>query len=784
MKNLKYAFRLLLRNPLLLYISIPGLAIGLSAFLLLAVYLKHEFSFDKHFPTSKRVLRLCNKLYEENSPEYLSIALRTAYTQLPLQVPEVEKAVQLYYEWGAKVKTEKKIFKDIKLLYADQEFFDVFGLNILQGNKAEALIGKNSVVLSKSIAEKIFGTENCIGNQLIIEDSPFVVTGVILDIPKTSHFKFDILLPLPSYEFIVKQGSLEFVTYYLIRKDSDLKQASQNIAFVNDILMTDWKQRGALNNIKTETITELLRDIHLYTKTQNDSVPKVNRTQLLIVFGVAIFIFTIALINFINIYLLYGEKRIAEIAIRKVVGATPEKLGIMFYSESSLIAFLSLILAICLTILVQPFFAKIMDLPLTVGDMFTPLGVAIIVAILIVVVLISGIYPTLYLSKIKLVVGLKGKHRNNTRGLFSKSVILIQFFITVLLICSLLVVRSQIKLMKEVPLGFNINNVVMIEDFSLEFGKNAINIKNELEKLPFIQRVGVSQHSLGGRCSGQSIALLNGREEKPIKEYRVMSGFCETVELQLKEGSFFDDGPADRRRIILNESAEKMLGLHFTVGVNVMYKGEPCEIKGIVKDFYFEGYAGKIIDPLVLCQAYNYGNIIYIRSSNEFTLDHQKQIASVIRNFVPDFVMSYVPVSDIYNAKFEKEEQGYKIILLGTLLAIALCFVGMFSLSILNVARKTKEIGIRKVVGSSEIEVMGKLLKETFILVSIASVFAFWFSYQIMTSWLSNFSIRIDLNIEYFLLGGFFAFAIVFIAIGWQSWRAAVRNPVEALRYE
>ncbi|MGE0077355.1 MAG: FtsX-like permease family protein [Bacteroidales bacterium] len=784
MKNLKFAFRLLIRNPLLLYIGIPGLAVGLSAFLLLAVYLNYELSFDRHFANNGRVLRLCNKLYEEDAPKTLSIALRTAYTQLPSLVPEIEKATQLYPEWDTKVKTGNETFKDLKLLYVDPEFFDVFGLNLLQGNSAEALVGKSSVVLSKSIAKKIFGTENCIGEQLIIGDSPSVVTGVVNDIPKNTHFKFDILKNLESHEFIAKQGSLEFKTYYLIRKGVDLKQVSQNIASVNDNLMTIWKKRGALNNLKTETTTELLRNIHLHSEARGDLVPNVNRMQLLVVLGIGIFIFTIALINFINIYLLYGERRIAEIASRKVLGATKGKLALLFYSENGLIAIISLFLAMFLTVLVQPYFSEILNLPLTVSDMFTPWGVVIIITTLIVVVLISGIYPSLYLAKINLVSGLKGKHQNISRGLFSKSVVLVQFFITVLLICSLLVIRSQIKKLKEVPLGFNVNNVVMVQDFSREFRKNATNIKKELETLPFIQSIGMSEHSLGEGCSGQSIAQLNSSDEKPIKEYRVMMGFCEIMELQLKQGCFFDDSPSDRRRIILNESAAKMLGLEFTLGVNVSYKGEPAEVKGIVKNFYFDGYAGKEIDPLVICQSDNYASIIYIRYRDEFTTDNQKQVANVIKSFDPDFVMSSITLGDIYAAKFQKDEQVARMVSLGTLLAIILSFIGMLSLAVLNVDRRTKEVGIRKVAGSTEIEVMRKLIGESFSLVAVASVFAFGVSYYLMSMWLSNYSIRINLSIGYFLLGGFLAFIIVFMAVGWQSWRAATRNPVEALRYE
>jgi putative ABC transport system permease protein len=784
MKNLKFAFRLLKRNPLLLYISIPGLGIGLCAFLLLTVYLKYEFSFDQHFQTKDRVLRLCNTLHGEDQTSVLSISLRTAYTQLPSQVPEVEKAVQLLPEWNSAVKTEKGTFENLNLLYADPEFFDVFGIRLLQGNKSDALIGNNSIVLTTSTAMKFFGTDDCIGKIVFFEKRQLAVSGVMKDIPKTTHFKSDILLPLQANESMVRQGSLEFRTYYLIRKGASIEKAGKNIAAANDNLMTVWKKRGSLNNTRTETTTELLGGIHLHTKTQDDQVPRTNLSQLLIIIGIAFFIFIIALINFINMYLLHGEKRIAEIASRKIAGASRSELTLQFYCETGLIAVIALALGLGLGSIVQPFFVRMTGLPLAFNDMFTPFGIVLIAVILITLVLFSGAYPSFYLSGINMISGMKGKHNHIPNGSFSKLVVLIQFFITVLLICSLIIIRAQIKYMKDVPLGFRADNLIVVNNYSEQIAKNAWSIKKELEKLPFIQQVGLSEHSMGGGCSGQDISLQNNVDVKPINEYRVFPGFCEAMQLQVLEGKFFTENSSDDKSIVLNKSAAQMLGLNFTEGVRVVYKGQPVEVKGIVKDFYFDGYAGKTIEPLVINRVSGWAWNFYLRMNNQFTADCKKQIASVFRQFDPENTMTFTPLSDIYEAKFENDENVYNMVSSGAYLAIILSFVGMLSLTIMNVARRTKEIGIRKVVGSSEKEIMKKLLGETLILVSIASVSAFGISYFLMKEWLSNFAERISLNFGYFLLSGFFAFAIVLLAVSWQSWKAATRNPVEALRYE
>lgn len=775
---------MLKRNPLLIYISVPGLAVGLCALLLLSVYLKYEFSFDKHFPTNNRVLRLCNILYGERQKDELSVTLRTDYTQLPQQVPEIEKAVQLYPGWEIKVQTENGIFKDLQVLYADETFFDVFGLNLLEGNTTEALAGNNNIVLTVSTAEKLFGTTECIGKSLSLDGSDLFVSGVMTDLPKTTHFRFDLLQPMKANDFILQQGSLEFRTYYLIKKGSDLKNAETNIAAANDELMKVWKTRGKLNDTKTETRTELLSNIHLHTGTNDDMVPKTNHMQLCVVCGIALFIFLIALINFVNMYLLHGEKRIAEIASRKVAGATRNNLAGQFFRETGIIVFFALVAGLWLTSLVQPYFSSMINLPLTTGDMFSPQGVTTIAIILILIVLAAGTYPGFHLSKINILSGLKGKRQNITPGGFSRMVVLVQFFITVLLISSLVVVRSQIKHMKNVPLGFNAKNVVLIQDFSEQAAQNTISIKKELEKLPFIQSVGISQHRMGGGCSGQSIALLSSPDEKPVNEYRVMPGFCETMQLQLRDGRFFSDGESDKKSIILNESAAKMLDLQFNPDMLVSYKGEPVKVTGIVKDFYSNGYAGKTIEPLVLSRVDNFGYSIYLRILGSFTLSFQKQIGEIIKEFDPDYSMSFTLLEDVYAVKFEKDERVFKMVSSGAILAIILSFMGMIALSILNVTRRTKEIGIRKVIGSNETEIIKELLSETIKLVSVASLVAFVVSYFLMKGWLNNFATKVILNMGYFLISGISAFFIAFLAVGWHSWRAATRNPVDSLRYE
>ncbi|MCE1197820.1 MAG: FtsX-like permease family protein, partial [Marinilabiliales bacterium] len=473
-----------------------------------------------------------------------------------------------------------------------------------------------------------------------------------------------------------------------------------------------------------------------------------------------------------------------EIASRKVAGASRADMAMQFYRENGVIATLALLLALGLAVVIQPYFAKLIHLPLTVSDMFTPLGLVMMVAILVFLVIISGAYPSFYLSKIDLLSGLKGKHKQIAAGSFSKTVVLVQFFLTVLLITSLIIIRAQIEFLKEVPLGFNASHVTVVSDYSEQAARSATVIKKELEQLPFIEKVGMSEHTMGGGCSGQGISLNNSDAVKSISEYRVFPGFCETMQFKLQEGRFFTDQVSDRKSIVLNRAAANLLGLHFSEGMQVIYKDEPVEVKGIVEDFYFDGYAGKTIDPLVLCRVDRVAWNIYLRTYDQLTDENRKQIDLIFKPFESGNVMTFTSLDDIYKAKFARDQRLFHMVSLGTYLAILLCFVGMVALTIMNVARRTKEIGIRKVIGSSEWEIVINLMGETVGLVAIASFFAFILAYWLMREWLNNFVLRIHLHVWYFLFSGLIAFSIVVLAVSWQSWKAATRNPVDALRYE
>jgi len=783
MKQLRYTFRILKRNPLLVFVTLPGLSFGLAAFLLLSVYVRHELSYDQQFPTKDRVVRLYNSITQQNSTESSPLSLRSAYTEIPAKVPEINAAVQIYRGWNVNVERKNKRFEKNLLLYADPGFFDVFGLNLLAGNKKTALRDLNSVVLTVPTAKKIFGTTNCIGKNITISDQPFTVTGVMKQLPTTTHFHFDLLASMSSVH-PEKFGGFEFFTYFLLNKNTNREQTEAKINALNNQLM---KPIAFHYGLKAISGTEQLTRIHLYTKADFDLSEKGSLSSIYLIAGLAFFILLIAMINYINLYVLHGEKRIKEIASRKALGADKWTLARLFYTETGVISFFALFLAFWITELARPWFAHLMQRNLPASDLFSPAGLLIVVPLLILLIFVSGAYPSFHLSRINLVTGLKGqREKQRKKSPLSIASVVVQFSVAVFLITSLIVIRSQISYLKDIPLGFNVSHVIEISGLNKDTKAHAHAIKEELCKFPFVESAAASIHHMGGGSSGQGLKLYADASGnlKPINELRIHPGFGKTMQLQLLQGRFFDDRETDHMAVILNEATVKMLGLKDPIGKLVTMYKDPMKIIGVVKNFYYNSSSSEKIAPLMLTNYSDNVNCFYLRVPGQFTKAEQKQVASIFQQYDPNFIFNTYELTSRYNAKFANEERVMRLVSAGTMLAIIISFMGIMALSIFTTARRTKEIGVRKVMGSSVREILQLLVIDMLIWVVAAMLIAFAANYFALNHWLSNYANRISLHPGYFIVSGLVALLVATTAVGWQSWKAATRNPVDALRYE
>lgn len=783
MKDILFSLRKLKRNKLLLYVGIPGLTIGLSVVLLLICYLRREYSFDKHFATKNRVVRL---YIADKSGEYgtFGISLRDSYEKIPSKVAEVESAVQIFNDRISSLKVVEtgETYPDVHSLYADNEFFDVFAQKLIHGNASDALKGKNKVVLSETTALKYFGTTDCVGKQLEMEawSAPqYIVTGVVKELPDNSHFNFELLVSmetLPLNEF-----NMEFQTYYLIKKGTDVSAVSGKIEKANNEVMKPFCEEVGLSAAVSET--RLLKDVHFFTESRQEIVPTIEPYYLWLVAGIALLVLLIALANFVNLYVIHTNMRINEAAMRKSLGASQAGLARLFFSDTLIMSMLAFVIAVFLTNLATPYLSKILNSRVSIYELFSVEGSLAVVTILLIIIFVSGIYPLLSISKNNLALGVKGKTQQVKRKSFvTQTALMLQFSITAFLLVAVIIFYSQMQYMKSIPLGFNPENLELFPATSRVLGEKMGSIKEEVRKFPFVESVATSDHQMGGSPSGQNIANYGSDKSIPINEYRVTPGFAETMQLNLVAGSFFAE--TAENEIILNEAAVKKLELQDPAGKLVMYRGKPATIKGVVEDFYYTENSGKNIEPLVLTPYVYYEYLLYVRTSQKISAVQRLQIASVFKEFDDTYVLKSHSVNDFYAGKFKEEEKTLKLAGTGTLLAILLSISGLVALSLLNVNRRTKEIGVRKIMGSTEWQILKMLIGQALVWIFAACFIGFLISYWVMYDALQNFVNRITITPIYFIISGLIILLITLLAIGWQSWYAATRNPVEALRYE
>ncbi|MBE0647912.1 MAG: ABC transporter permease [Bacteroidales bacterium] len=783
MKDLRFVMRIIKRNPFMFITNVIGLVVALTTVIFTLTYIQYELSYDEHFTTKDRVVRLFNRVTNNTSTEVFGISLRQDYSQLPEMVPEIESAVQLYGGWPTTVQNKENKLGKVRVFYADPEIFKVFGLVLNAGDEKTALIGKNSAVITTSVAEKLFNSTDCVGKTLESDGEHVMITGVMDELPKNSHLDFGLLISMSTLN-LSWFGGLEFQTYYLLKPNIDQTAANTKIADANNMLMQDWAKA---TSSKVESGVEPLADLYLHSAASSFIPNHGSMKQMVIVGLIALFVLLTALLSYISLFIIQGEKRIAEISTRTMFGATKVSIARLFFLETLIVFLFSAVMAFLISFRSIPYLSSLLLSKVAVSDLLSVESIGSFVIVLVILLLITSGYPVLYLSRMKYSLGLRGKISNagNSSWLSTASVF-VQFAVTAFFISCVVIIIAQLEFMHNVPLGFDKDNVITISNCSSPISKKYESVKTELLKLPFVTAVCGGEHFMGGGCSGQYIRPITEGENnnKAINEYREKPGFGELMKLQLVDGRFFRESMADSQAVVLNESAIRLLGLEPKAGQDVFYNDEQVEIIGIVKDFYYMSNPGESIAPLVIANCYWGTPNIYIRTIGPLDGNQLAQIRQIFRRFDGDYIFNQSVLADIFDRMYRKENRLAQMVSIGGGEVVIISLISLLALTILKISRRTKEIGIRKVNGSTVSQVISILLKQTLIIVLAAVIVASVASYFVMSQWLTDYAQRIQLHVGYFLLSALFVFMIAIVAIIWQAWRAATRNPVEALRYE
>jgi putative ABC transport system permease protein len=792
----KIAFRNLARNKVYSSINIIGLSIGLAAAMLILLYTKDEVSYDRFHTNTPSIYRITSRsITPAGKLEY-----RQPYTgflpgpRFRAGVPEIKTFVR--YQGNQKDMKQGTEVKSQEVFMADSSFFAVFTFPLLQGNPQTALQNPNSVVISSEMAKKHFGTTQALGKVIFFRDDdtfePYTVTGVAEKCPQNSSIKFDVLMPL-----IVKAEdmannenwfSVFMNTFVVLSPNADIRvvEAKMNRVYVADAresIKSMAEKFGIMG--RTEYELQPMIDMHLSKElpASNGLVDESNPTFSYILSGIALFILLIACINFVNLTVARSLKRAKEIGVRKVVGGARMQLIIQFLGESFLLCFAAFAFAFVLIELALPTFNQLANKSLALSYLFDTTLVLGYVALFVITSLLAGFYPALVLSGYSPVQTLYSRFNLSGKNYLQKSLVVMQFSLASFLIIASLTIYSQFNYLTSKDLGYDDKNMIIINKSSLKRSEVKL-LKEELVKNPAI--VEVSPKNGGG---WGTLAKVNGDTQLSFAYETIDETYLPTFKIPILKGRNFSTAfPSDSSQsVLVNESFAKKAGWKNPIGqvVNFWFdNNKKYNVIGVVKDYHFESLSQQIKPQLfTMKDANQYGKaFIKIRPTTETA--SLRHIEKTFKKLFPVSPYAYTFLDQENLKRYESEEKWKQMMLFGAILTIFISCIGLFGLATLSAERRTKEIGIRKVLGASVAGIVQLLSTDFLKLVSLSFIFAFPAAWFAMDEWLKNYPYRISIGVWMFLATAFIAISIAFLTVGWQSVRAAMINPVKSLKTE
>ena len=782
----KTAFRNLARNKIYSFINIAGLSLGLACTMLIMLYVKDEVSFDRFHKSVNNIYRIVST-EKENGKEN-----KNPYTGF-LQGPRFTKNVP-----GIKSFVRVKIgMEDIKngtevqsqdLLRVDSSFFSIFSFPLLSGNYKTCLTEPHSIVLSEDAAKKQFGTTEAVGKIVMIKEEnifvPYKVTAVAKRCPQNSSIQFDVLLPFKESDADAKNNdnwfNSDLNTFVVLDDKANLQTVEKQMQsfFVADAKPSD-------EMISTYYLQPYL-DMHLSTDlpARNGLTNASNPVYSYILTGIALFVLLIACINFIDLTVARSIKRAKEIGIRKVVGGSRKQLIMQFLGESFFLCTISFILAIALVQLLLPLFNNVANKALSLSYLFDGKLVAGYVILYIITGLLAGFYPALVLSGYNPVKTLYNRFQIAGKNYLQKFLVVLQFTLASFLIIATFTIYRQFNFLTKADLGYDDNNLVIISKCSLKYTDPAV-FKNELMKNPDI--VGVSANYYGSPAVfAQGIVMVSDVDSIEYQSEIIDENYLPLLKIPLIAGRNFSPAfPADSAKsVIVNESYVKAKNWGNPVGEKVHFNNKIYHVIGVVKDYHFASLNEKIMPQLFTMKNGNLYGTYYIKIKPNSATASLKWIQKTFQQFYPTDPYSYVFKNDENRRQYADVEKWKQIILFGAMLTIFISCIGLFGLSVLSAQKRTKEIGIRKVLGASINSIVTTLSKDFLLLVFIALLIAMPFAWMVTNEWLKKYPYRISISWQMFATAGLLVIFIALITISFQSIKAAIANPVKSLRTE
>lgn len=778
----KIAGRNLRKHSLYSFINIAGLSIGLSACILIFLFVRHELTYDRHNDNYDQIVRVTTTVLSPESDISFATSPYPLADALLREFPEIESVVRIEPS-PTVVRHGKELVQEANFYKADPSIFSVFSFSFLVGDKQQSLNQPNSLVLTEDIARKYFVTpENAIGKTLLCDTVQLKITAVIANLPANSDVKIKGLRSA-NFSKVTSWMENDFVayTFVLLKKENGIEGFEQKLQRLSDQHVQPELNGIGAKEYHVRFLAEPLSDVH-FSQNKLMDTPKGNKlfNQIFLLLG--LFILFIALLNYINLSTAKSAERGKEIGIRKVNGASRLQLVYQFVVESALIIGISWGTAIGLVYLLIPYVNQLLNTQLS---FIWQEHVFSLVCILILTNLLASIYPALVLAGYNPIEVLKTNWKKGSKGeILGKGIVVVQFAIAIVLIAGTIIVYRQVQFMVNTDQGFNLNRTVSVRVPADSVNRSAVNsFYKALYQLPDIQLPTISSGILEeDYAMASTFGTSDGQQRELMSNYFFIDpNFMPLFQVQLIEGRnmSYSLSTDKHEAFIVNEAFVNTMGWSTAIGQSLEGFGHKGKVIGVVKNFYYKSMHN-LVEPLVMI--YNNNPPTFV--SMKVPPGKLDQVETIWHEFFPDKIFDYRFLSDNFAAQYRKDEITVYLFGYFTFLAIFISCLGLYGVVRLTVIERLKEIGIRKMLGASIMEITGLLSKGFIKLVSLAIIIAIPISWWAMHNWLEGFAYRIDVDLWIFAVAGLSAMAIALITLGWQSIRAAMANPVKSLREE
>ncbi|SEN41876.1 putative ABC transport system permease protein [Chitinophaga rupis] len=805
------ALRQLRKNRGYSFINIFGLATGLGICLLIVLYVTDELSYDRYNVNADRIYRIDEDLYFNNT-QYDAVTTSKFFgPTLVASYPKIQQMVRFRYPGGLLVRKGNDHVLDHHFVFADSTIFKVFTLPMIAGDPNTALNDAHSIVIDETAARRYFNSTDVIGRTLEVgaDNTLLTITGVIRDMPEQSQFHFSFIRPMrESWTFNDPSDnnwvSNAYYTYILVQPGTTRAEVQKDVDEVVNLHISPALQQmfhtsgadleKAGNHFRCPIFP--LTDVHLHSNKSSEFEANSNIQFVYIFSVIAVLIVLIACVNFMNLSTARSANRAKEVGIRKVAGSTKGHLILQFLTESILLSLLSLVLALCIAVLLLPMFNQLAGKSLNPNVLFSGRFLPVLILLALVVGCLAGSYPAFYLSSFQPIHVLKGKIAAGFRSSWLRnSLVVFQFFISIGLIVSTLVIYRQLHYIRNKEVGFNRDHVLVIHGTWPLGQDGTTNLRKNLLTLAAVTDATVTPDipTVDGHYWQEGWfpdASLDARKAIIMTTLRVDDHYIPTLGMQMIKGRNFDlaQFPTDSTAIILNEAAVAMLGVKDPLNL-ILYNHDDqfklltFHVVGVVKDFNYNSMHDKIHPLLMVVNTSNWSNIaVRFHTNDVFSL--VRQVEGKFHAARQGLPFSYTFMDDDFNKLYHTEQQTAQVFITFAVFAILIACLGLFGLVTYAAEQRTKEIGIRKVLGASVSGIVGLLSRDFTMLVGIAALIAFPVAWWAMYKWLETFAYRTEISWWIFLVAGAVALAIALLTVSIQTIRAALANPIKSLRSE